>query len=130
VDDHPENNLPLIELLRGFKASIDTPRSNDEAFALLKKSRYDVIISDVKRDNEGPRSDLKGVELAQTVFDDWGQQVLLFTLRFDPARLPDVSDEERLRLVRQVQRTVFARTKGTDEGLHYILDMLERVKAA
>jgi len=130
VDDHPENNLPLIELLREFKVTIDTARSNFEAFALLRKSRYDVIISDVKRDNEGPGNDLKGVEFAQTVFADWGQQVLLFTLRFDPARLPDVSDEERLRLVKEVERTVFARTNGADEGLHYILDILERVKAA
>ena len=129
VDDHPENNLPLIELLREFKATIDTPRSNDEAFALLRQSRYDVVISDVKRDNEGPGSDLKGIEFAQTVFDDWGQEVLLFTLRFDPARLPNASDEERLRLVEEVQRTVFAITNSTDEGLHYILDMLERVKA-
>lgn len=55
---------------------------------MLGASRYDVIISDVARDNEGPASDLKGVELARTVFEHWGQRVLLFTARFDPARLP------------------------------------------
>ncbi len=130
VDDHPENNLALIELLREFKASVDTPRSNSTAFELLSASRYDVIISDVGRDNEGPGSDLKGVELARTVFERWGQRVLLFTARFDPARLPGVSDEERLRLVTEVQRSVFARTNRYDEALHLILDVLERVKAA
>jgi CheY-like chemotaxis protein len=128
VDDHPENNAALIELLREFRASVDTPRSNSEAFGLLTGSRYDVIISDVARDKEGPGSDLKGVEFARTVFERWGQQVLLFTARFDPARLPGVSDEERLRLVSEVQRSVFARTNRYDEALHYILDVLERVE--
>ena len=130
VDDHPENNLALIELLREFKASVDTPRSNSEAFALLRASRYDVIISDVGRDNEVRGSELKGLELARTVFDHWGQRVLLFSARFDPAHLPGASDEERLRLVTEVQRTVFARTNRYDEALHLILDMLERVKVA
>jgi CheY-like chemotaxis protein len=128
VDDHPENNAGLIELLRQFKASVDTPRSNSAAFALLTGSRYDVIISDVGRDNEGPGSDLKGVEFARTAFDRWGQRVLLFTARFDPARLPGATAEERLRLVVEVQRTVFARTNRYDEALHYILDVLERVE--
>jgi CheY-like chemotaxis protein len=104
VDDHPENNAALIELLRQFGASVDTPRSNADAFALLSASRYDVIVSDVARDNEGPGSDLKGVEFARTVLERSGQRVLLFTARFDPARLPGVSDEERLRLVAEVQR--------------------------
>lgn len=128
VDDHPENNAAMIELLRQFRASVDTPRSNSKAFALLSASLYDVIISDVARDNEGPGSDLKGVEFARTVFERWGQRVLLFTARFDPARLPGVSDEERLLLVAEVQRSVFARTNRYDEALHFILDVLERVK--
>src|SRR5438552_1573544 len=34
VDDHPENNTPLTELLRQFGATVDTPRSNSEALAL------------------------------------------------------------------------------------------------
>ena len=126
VDDHPENNAALIELLRQFYATVDTPRSNSDAFALLEASRYDVIISDVARDNEGPGSDLKGVEFARAVFDRWGQRVLLFTAMFDPARVPGLSEEERLRLVVQVERSVFARTNRYDEALHYIMDVLER----
>src|SRR5207245_7907114 len=69
VDDHPENNTPLTELLRQFGATVDTPRSNSEALALLGASRYDVIISDVARDQEGQDGDLKGVEFATTVFE-------------------------------------------------------------
>lgn len=126
VDDHPENNTPIADLLRQFGASVDTPRSNVEALALLSTSRYDVIISDVGRDDEGPSSDLKGVELANSVYERSGQRVLFFTARFDPARLPGISDQERLQLVTEVQRSVFARTNRYDEALHYILDLLER----
>ena len=126
VDDHPENNSPLVELLREFGTVVDTPRSNAEALALLSGSRYDVVISDVARDNEGEDSDLKGVEFARAVFDHWGRRVLLFTARFDPARVPGASEERRLELVSEVQQTVFARTNRADELLHYMLDLLER----
>jgi CheY-like chemotaxis protein len=126
VDDHPENNTPLIELLRQFGARVETPRSNDQALALLRESRYDVIISDVGRDDEGPNSDLKGVELAEAVFSQWGQRVLLFTLRFDPTQLPGASDAKRLAIARRVADTTFGRTNRYDEALHLILDLLER----
>lgn len=78
VDDHPENNDALVELLRRFGATVDLPRSNAEALSLLRNSRYDVIISDVARDDEGPHSDLMGVELAREVFEGWRQQIILF----------------------------------------------------
>jgi CheY-like chemotaxis protein len=126
ADDHPENNTPVVELLRRFGASVETPRSNAEALALLRASRYDVVISDVARDNEGPGSDLKGLELAEQVFTGWGLRILLFTARFDPANMPGISAQERLSLVQLCEKYVFARTNRMDEALHYILDLLER----
>ncbi|MDX6479870.1 MAG: hypothetical protein QOG85_380 [Gaiellaceae bacterium] len=126
VDDHPENNAPLIDLLREFGATVDTPRSNADALALLRGSDYDVVISDVARDDEAPKGELKGVELAREVFDRWGRQVLLFTARFEPTQLPGASAEERLALVSDVRETVFATTNRADEALHYIMDLLER----
>ena len=126
VDDHPENNAPIVELLRKYGTVVETPRSNDAALALLRASRYGVVISDVGRDQEGPAGALAGIALARTVFDSWGQRTLLFTARFDPARVPGVSDTERLQLVVQARETVFAITNRTDEVLHYILDLLER----
>jgi hypothetical protein len=53
-------------------------------------------------------------------------RVLLFTARFNPATVPNKSDQERLALVRLVQRCVFGITNRTDEALHLILDILER----
>jgi CheY-like chemotaxis protein len=125
TDDHPENNRPIIELLRQYGASVDTPRSNAEALRLLQTGRYDVVVSDVSRDNEGPGS-RQGVELAREVFSRWGMQTILFTMRFDPTTLPGATDADRLALVRQLRDTVFAMTPRFDELLHYVLDVLER----
>jgi CheY-like chemotaxis protein len=126
VDDHPENNAGLIELFREFGARVETPRANEEALARLRANRYDVIISDVARDSEGPNSSLKGVEFAATVFEQWRQRVLLFTARFDPTNLPNSDAAERLEMVRLVLQVTFGRTNRYDEAVHLVLDVLER----
>jgi CheY-like chemotaxis protein len=126
VDDHPESNTPIISLLREYGAVVDTPRTNDAALRLLSAANYDVVISDVGRDNEGPGSAMKGVELAREVFDRFHKKTLLFTARFRPATVPGLTDAERLSLVREVDRTVFGRTNRMDEALHLMLDVLER----
>jgi CheY-like chemotaxis protein len=126
VDDHPENNASIVDLLRHFGTVVETSRTNADALALLESSRFDAIVSDVARDDEGPSSDLKGVELAQQVVERFGQRTILFTARFDPTTLPGASDADRLALTRLVQRAVAGRTSRFDEALHLILDELER----
>lgn len=126
VDDHPENNTPIVQLFERYGATVDVVVSNSLAMRRLQGTRYDAVISDVSRDNEPPGTHLRGIELADEVFARTGQQVVLFTARFDPATLPGVSDAERLQLVQRVQRSVFGRTSRTDELLHLVLDLLER----
>jgi CheY-like chemotaxis protein len=126
VDDHPENNSAVIELLRKYGAVVETPRSNAQAMALRASTVYDVIISDVARDDEGPDSDMKGVEFARAVYERWQQQILLFSGKFNPATVPNWSVEDRLRLVVDLQRGVFGHTNRVDVALHLIMDMLER----
>lgn len=126
VDDHPEHNSAIIVLLREFGATVDTPTTNEDALALLKATRYDVVITDVGRDHEGPRSDLKGVDLAEEVYDQWNQRVIIFSAMFNPSEVPGLSLDARMDLVSRVGRTVFARTNRADEVLHYLLDILER----
>ena len=126
ADDHPENNTPIIELLRRFGAVVETPRFTKEALGPPAGARYDVVISDVSRDDEGPNSEMMGVELAAEVFARWSQQILLFTARFNPATLPGASEADRLELVRELERTVFGRTNRMDIALHLIMDILER----
>ncbi len=126
VDDHPENNMPLIELLQEFGVSVDTSRSNEEALRLLRTSRYNTVISDVARDNEGTSSRLKGVELADQVFSGWGLKIIFFVGRFNLATLPNVTDQEKLNLFIKMQRNSFAIANRPDELLHYVMDVLER----
>lgn len=126
TDDHPENNLPMVELLTRFGATVDTPQSNARAVDLISATRYDVAISDVARDDEGRGSGLKGVELAETLFSNWGLRTILFTSRFNPATYPELTAEQRLELVERLRRSTFAVTNRVDELLHYTLDVLER----
>ena len=49
VDDHPETNTPITDLLRRYGAVVDTAWSNANAEALIRSSRYGVVISDVAR---------------------------------------------------------------------------------
>ena len=126
VDDHPENNEAIVDLLQEYGAIVEMPQTNSAALALLEGSHYDVLVSDVGRDDEGAGSDLKGVELAEEVYRRWRQPMVLFTARFDPTTLPDWSLEERLELTERLQKSVFGRTDRIDELLHYMMDCLER----
>lgn len=116
VDDHPEYNTAIADLLRRFGSTVETPRTNEHALALMGASRYDVVISDVARDAEGPNSDLKGVELAETVHRRGGMRILLFTARFNPATMPGRTDAERLQLVQTVHRCVFRHHQPNRRG--------------
>jgi hypothetical protein len=116
----------LLVRNHGPLTRLDTPRTNPDALRLLHANRYDVVISDVSRDDEGPGSNLKGLDFADEVFASTGLRVLLFTARFNPATYPGATDAERLALVRRVQRAVFASTNRMDEALHYVMDVLER----
>jgi CheY-like chemotaxis protein len=127
VDDHPENNRPIVDLLDRFGAVVETPRSNAAALELMDTTHFHVVLSDVGRDDEGPESSRAGVRLAEEVYRrTHGQKTILFTARFDPLRLPDATEAERLELARTVSRVVSGRTNRYDEVLHLILDTLER----
>lgn len=55
----------MAELLVHYGASVDIAVRNEDGIRLLASGPYDVVISDVARDNEGVGGDLKGVELAR-----------------------------------------------------------------
>jgi CheY-like chemotaxis protein len=60
VDDHSENNTSLIEKFEKNNISIKLASSNAEALALIKNNKFDLVISDIKRDKEG---DIAGLNL-------------------------------------------------------------------
>lgn len=52
VDDNPTNNFYEREALRALGIDVDLALTTHEALDLVKRAPYDVIISDMKRDNE------------------------------------------------------------------------------
>jgi CheY-like chemotaxis protein len=67
VDDEPKNNAYLIEQLTRSDVSIDSVGSTAEALSYLNRKRYDVIISDMGR-QEGVRYNSKaGLDLLRAV---------------------------------------------------------------
>lgn len=53
VDDkHPEQNLQERRLLSAFGIRIDMARTTDEGLNLLRKEKYDVVISNMRRDGD------------------------------------------------------------------------------
>ena len=123
VDDHPENNAPIAELLTSYGAHIDTARDNKTALQLLGANAYQAVISDVGRDHE---PGMPGIDLADEVFRRNGMRVILFVGRFDPFRVPNLTDGQRLALLAKMRECVFAWTSNAENLIHYILDVLER----
>jgi CheY-like chemotaxis protein len=132
VDDHPEYNASVVQLLEEFGTKVELARTNDEAIKRLEYVTYDAIITDVRRDDEGERSDVKGIDFAEKAYRYAPHGVILYTLNFDPANHRhrsdgnDASADERLELVRQVQSYVFGTATSVDGLLHLVVDLLSR----
>lgn len=128
VDDHPENNAAIVELFSNFGADIEVSISNAEALTQLTRhpGRYDVLISDVARDNELGAGPFPGVRFAAQAFKRNGLRTILFTGRFNIATVPDLNSHERLDLFRSVEESTFGTTNRADELVHLVLDALER----
>jgi CheY-like chemotaxis protein len=114
VDDNPDWNEPLIRLFRELAMTVDTARSTDEALGNLRSRSYDLVISDMHRDTEQP-SDRAGL----TLIDALARQgtrlpVIIYAASFDPRR--------------GVHPAIFACTDGVNSLVHYVIDLMERVK--
>ncbi|MGE3856421.1 MAG: response regulator [Dehalococcoidia bacterium] len=66
VDDHPEGNPSEAAALRSMGLSITTVGSNEDALRSLARDRYDLVISDMRRD-EGATA---GYDLLQAIRKD------------------------------------------------------------
>ncbi|MER6783691.1 response regulator [Streptomyces sp. NPDC000658] len=111
VDDHPEGNASLIQLFRAAGMEVDTAISTDEALSRLRMRSYDVILSDIGR-QEDPGA---GISMLRDL-DEIGidTPVVLYTLGFDYQR--------------GFPRRAFAVTEAPDEVVHYVIDLIERAR--
>ena len=109
VDDHPINNLNERQILRSYGVFIDLARSTEEALDMLQEIRYDLIISDMGRQEIKD----EGLRLLEEIQRRTQPRPLIFYTIYSPE-------------MRQRTGTAFAITNRPDQLLHYIIDVLER----
>jgi CheY-like chemotaxis protein len=98
-------------MFRQLNVDIDIAKSTEEALDMLKNGKYDLIISDMARDNK-PNA---GIEFLQQFHqEDKTIPVIFYVGIFNPERgIPPLA---------------FGITNRPDELLHLTLDVLERKK--
>ena len=106
IDDRPNNNTIEIGLLRSFGAVVDLALSNQDARERLRSAVYDVVLSDMTRDN----GDEDGKDIVPDVKDAVLTPSLIFYVGIE----------------RPTPEGAFGLTIRLDELLHLILDALER----
>lgn len=111
MDDHPENNLNERRMFKQLNVEIDTATSTKDALEILKYAQYDLILSDMNRDNK-PTAGLDFLKKFRSA--DEKTPVIFYIGVFDPEKgVPPKS---------------FGITNRPDELLHLVLDALERKK--
>lgn len=128
VDDHPENNTSIVELLGKYTVDVEIALTNAEALHQIARhpQRYDVLISDMGRDHEPAAGAFPGVDFAVRAFSQTGIRTILFTGRFRITAVPGLTPEDIVKLAEAVDSATFGRTNRADELIHLILDQLER----
>lgn len=109
VDDFPENNLNERQMFQQLGAVIDLGKSTDEALDILHRAEYDLVISDMARDD----CPTAGLDLLTKLRVNRNRTPLIFYL--------GVIDETK-----GVPVGAFGLTNRPDELLHLTLDLLAR----
>lgn len=114
VNDHPEGNRELVNILRSLGTVIDQARHSDEALTLLHRHHYHAVISDIKR-TEGERTEGEkaGLQMISRMLEE---RVYRWTI-FYVLKVEEVEG---------VPKNAFGITNRPDRLLHLIMDVLER----
>ncbi|WDZ82765.1 response regulator [Micromonospora cathayae] len=111
VDDNPAFNQPIVRLLERSGMTVDLARSTEEALTRIDRHGYDLLITDVRRGDD----DQAGIRLVTEVARRRpALPIVIFTAGFDPRR--------------GVDPAVFAYTTDVDEVVHYVIDIMERLR--
>ncbi|MGW6612524.1 response regulator [Streptomyces erythrochromogenes] len=111
VDDHPKGNASLVQLFQSIGMDVDEAISTDEALGLLQRHSYDLILSDIGRGDDGQAGIRMMEDLDRLGIDT---PVVIYTMGFDYER--------------GFPRRAFAVTEVPDEVVHYVIDLMERVR--
>ncbi|WP_433352100.1 response regulator [Micromonospora saelicesensis] len=111
VDDHPEWNRAMVQLCERVGMTVDTARSTDEALGILSPRGYDLVITDMRRGDDGQAGESLADEMERRALNI---SIIVYAGRFDPRA--------------GVHPAFFAYTTGVDGLVHYIVDVMERVR--
>jgi len=110
VDDHPENNRNERRMFWQLRTITDTATNSSAALEMLKIDVYDLVISDIGRDEE---EDISGLEFLERLREfDKKTPVLFYVGELDPKL--------------GVPAGAFGITNRPDELLHLTIDSLAR----
>lgn len=111
VDDKQMGNAYEANLLKNLGASITQARSTKEGMKLFESGSFDLVISDIKRNEDGQSNYRAGYELAEQLNAKGAVIPLIFytgTARVDPS----------------MARIAFKVTDKPDELIHAVLEAL------
>jgi len=113
VDDKPGRNASLAVLFRRTGMSVEQATSTDEAVANLKRGKYDLVITDGYRAEEGPttRADKKLIE----------------AIGRGPQRIPVVLFTNRQTIQEGTSAELAAFTTDGDNLVQEVIDIMERL---
>jgi CheY-like chemotaxis protein len=110
VDDYPENNRNERRMFRQLKADIDIAKNSNEAMEMLRCEIYDLVISDIARDD---KDDLDGLQFLSELRKTGDETPVIFYIGVMEAG-------------KGVPEHAFGITNRPDQLLHLTLDALER----
>ncbi|MCP4263556.1 MAG: response regulator [Planctomycetes bacterium] len=111
LDDYPENNINEMRMFRQLKTEVDIAKSTEEALDKLRKSSYDLVISDIAR---GENAEAGLDFLRKFRRENKATLVIFYIGMFFPEK--------------GIPPYAFGITNRPDEMLHLTLDALERKK--
>jgi CheY-like chemotaxis protein len=111
VDDKPDNNSNEQKMFHELKVHVEIATSSSAAHALLTNNTYDLILSDIERNND-KTAGLK-------FLDEYKKK---------SERVPFIFYVGTLDTERPIPLGAFGITHRPDELLHLVLDVLERKK--
>jgi CheY-like chemotaxis protein len=110
ADDYPENNRNERRMFRQLQADIDIATSSNEALEMLRCDIYDLVISDIARDDQDDPDGLQFLAELRKTGDD----------------TPVIFYVGVMQAGKGVPENAFGITNRPDELLHLTLDALER----
>jgi CheY-like chemotaxis protein len=113
VDDWPGNNASLVDAMRSLQIQVDLALTTREALSRLEQQEYDLIISDMARQEDGTSHPEAGLELIRAVRQSGNQTPIFIYAGRDAMRRREELETEGAALVTDKPSVVFSEAVRT-----------------